>query len=75
MRKSLAETVAAQVRAEMASQQRKSQSLAAELRVSDMWVSRRLRGRTAISLSDLERIATALGRPVDRFLPTPERAA
>lgn len=75
MRQSLADTVAARVRAEMASQQRKAQSLAADLRVSEMWVSRRLRGQIEISLSDLERIADALGVPVEQFLPTPERAA
>lgn len=34
--------------------------LAARLSVSTYWVSRRLNGHTAISIEDLERIATAL---------------
>lgn len=43
--------------------------LAAELEVSEMYVSRRLNGQTPIHLNDLELIADALGVPIAQFLP------
>jgi len=49
--------------------------LSRDLGVSEMWVSRRMRGKTQITMDDLERLATALSVPVSSFLPTPERAA
>lgn len=72
---SLAEHAAAHLRAEMARREITSQRLADQLGVSDMWVSRRMRGKTQITMEDLERLAEALGISVASFLPTPDRAA
>ena len=35
---------------------------------AETWVGRRMRGRSAITLSDLEEIATALNTPIDYFM-------
>jgi transcriptional regulator with XRE-family HTH domain len=48
--------------------------LARRLDVSQPWVQARLAGETTITVADVERIATALGVPVTRFLPTAEPA-
>jgi transcriptional regulator with XRE-family HTH domain len=42
--------------------------LADLLGVSDMWVIRRMRGKTQITMEDLERLAAALDVPVSSFL-------
>jgi transcriptional regulator with XRE-family HTH domain len=42
--------------------------MAREAGVSDMWISRRLRGKTDFTVSDLDRVARALGVPVDVLL-------
>lgn len=75
--RTLAETVAAEVRAEMGRQRIPATALAQELGVSDMYLSRRLGGDKPIpfDLAELERIAAALGVPASQFLPTEERAA
>lgn len=72
MSTSLAEHVRGQIKAEMARRDLTIEGLAGRLEVSTMWVSRRLRGQTPIAVSELERIADALGLPVESFL---ERAA
>ena len=43
--------------------------LARRLDVAEMWLSRRLTGRTPITVEDLGRIATALGVPAGSLLP------
>ncbi len=72
MSQNLAEFARGQIRAEMARQELTTTQLAARLGVSDMWVSRRLRGVTDLELTELERIADALSLPVGIFL---ERAS
>jgi transcriptional regulator with XRE-family HTH domain len=64
----LAETAVREIRAEMARQRRSANALAADLGVSDMYLSRRLSGRVPFDLADLERVATALRVPVDQLL-------
>lgn len=65
----LADYVASQLRAEMGRQELTNEQLAARLGVSDMWVSRRKARKTQISIGDIERLAEALGVPVDYFYP------
>lgn len=72
MSESLADHVRAEIKAELARRDLNTTQLAARLRVSDMWVSRRLRGVVPIAVAELEQIADALGIPVQVFL---ERAA
>lgn len=72
MSEGLATYVRAQLRAEMARREVTATQLAGRLNVSDMWVSRRLRGNTPIAIDELERIAQALDMPVSVLL---ERAA
>jgi transcriptional regulator with XRE-family HTH domain len=57
----------------MARRQWNMTRLASEVGVSDMWVSRRLRGETDFTVSDLDQIALALGVPVEALIA--ERAA
>lgn len=71
----LAETAATEVRAEMGRQRMSSAALAQALGVSDMYVSRRLRGETAFDLTDIERTAKILGVPVSQFLPAEQTAS
>ncbi|MDG4791881.1 helix-turn-helix transcriptional regulator [Micromonospora sp. WMMD1102] len=73
----LAVTAAAEVRAEMGRQRISAAALARALGVSDMYLSRRLSGDDPIpfDLSEIERIAEALGVPVGNFLPSLTRAA
>lgn len=66
----LADHVAAQLRAEMGRQELTNEQLAARLGVSDMWVSRRKQQKTQISMADVERLAEALNVPVEYFYPT-----
>lgn len=75
MRRTLAEYVAAQLRAELARRDMPKAELARQLEVNETWVGRRMRGKSAITMSDLERIASALGLPLSYFLPTSERVA
>lgn len=63
-------SVAAEVRAELGRQGHNNAWLAAQLGVTQMWVSRRLRGETRITEDDLKRIAAVLGMPpADLFRP------
>jgi transcriptional regulator with XRE-family HTH domain len=48
--------------------------LARRLQVSQPWVQGRLAGDINITVSDIHRIADALGVPVTRFLPAAEPA-
>ncbi|GIH07345.1 hypothetical protein Rhe02_54120 [Rhizocola hellebori] len=78
MRQSTTEYVAAEVRAELGRQGHDNNTwLAAQLDVSEMWVSRRLRCVTEFSADDLVRVARVLGVPVSQFLPdtAPARVA
>jgi transcriptional regulator with XRE-family HTH domain len=60
MSKPLAETVPLLLRLEMVRQDMTTTELARRLGVSQMWIHRRLRGHTEISLADLERLAGEL---------------
>ena len=77
MSQSTTSYVAAEVRAEMGRQDRDNAWLAKQLDVSEMWVSRRLRGKIRFSADDVVRVAAALDVPPAQFLPdaTPARAA
>lgn len=67
--------VAAEVRAELGRQERNGSWLASELGVSEVWVSRRLRGITKFTVDDLVRIADALGVAASDLLHAPVRSA
>lgn len=71
----LADSVAAEVRAQLARQQLTGTALAAAIGKSEMYVSRRLRGHVAFDLGDVEQAARFLGIAVNDLLPAPERAA
>ncbi len=70
----LAEIAAREVRMTLAGQRRSVLSLATDLGVSDMYLSRRLNGHIPFDLADLERVAVALGVPVLKLL-APELVA
>ena len=61
--------VAAEIRAHLGRHAITRSELAHRLDVDDSWVGKRLNRRREISLTDLERIAAALGVPVATFLP------
>jgi transcriptional regulator with XRE-family HTH domain len=67
--------VGAAVRNELRAQVRTAAWLADQLGVSEMWISRRIRGIQAFDLNDVERIAAALVVPVGRLLPRNTEAA
>lgn len=67
--------VAAEVRAELGRQSRDNAWLAGQLGVSEMWVGRRLRGKTRFTVEDLHRCADALGIAASDLLQPPVRAA
>lgn len=67
--------VASEIRARMGRDNVSRAELARRLKVEDSWVGKRLNGRTEIGLSDLQRIARALGVPVIDLLPRSERDA
>lgn len=75
MTRTLAQYVAAQLRAEMARQQIPAYRLAQLMGKDETWVGRRTRNKAGITLDDLEAFARALGVPVHTFMPTPERVA
>ena len=64
-----AERVAAEIRAEMGRQQVRYVRLAERLGENEVWVSRKVRGRTPLTINDLERIAAALDVPVSDLIP------
>lgn len=67
----LSERVAAEIRAEMGRQRRTVASLETQIGWSHMYLSRRLSGRTAIGLDDVEAVAAALEVPVMSFFDFP----
>jgi len=69
MTQSLNDSVAAEIRAEMARQRVTGAELARRLGVSGPWVNYRLNGKQPFDTDDLERVAEALDRPVTHFLP------
>ena|SRR5881396_620829 len=69
-RQSLSERVAEEVRVILVRRRTNPTQLARKLGVSQAYVWRRLDGRTAFDLHDLERIAAALGVDVADLLPT-----
>jgi transcriptional regulator with XRE-family HTH domain len=71
----LADSVAAEVRAHLARRQLTGSALAAAIKKSEMYVSRRLRGDVAFDLVDIEQAAQFLGIAVADLIPTVERAA
>lgn len=71
----LSEHVAREVRAEMARQRVTHRQVADRLGLSQVQVSKRLRGQIEFRPSELDAVADFLGVPVTQFLPTPERAA
>jgi transcriptional regulator with XRE-family HTH domain len=68
MTTSLSETVAAEVRAELARQKVTGKTLAAHLHVSHAYVSRRLTGAAPFDVDDLEQICQLLNVAPTRFL-------
>jgi len=77
MSTSLKDSIAAEVRAEVARQDLTQQQLADRIGppASQWWVSRRLTGDVAIAADELVKIANALGVPVTKFLPATESGA
>lgn len=71
----LADSVAAEVRAQLARRQITGASLANAIGKSEMYVSRRLRGDIAFDLVDVEQVARFLGIAIVDLLPAAERAA
>jgi transcriptional regulator with XRE-family HTH domain len=71
----LADSVAAEVRAHLARRQLTGTALAAAIGKSEMYVSRRLRGEVAFDLVDVEQAAKFLGITAADLLSAPERVA
>lgn len=71
----LTQRIAAEVRAEVARQRVTHRELGDRIGLSQPQVSKRLSGALPMDTVDLERIANALGVPVDRFLTTPTPAS
>lgn len=65
--------VASEIRAWLGRRQLTGRQLAAKLGASQTWTATRLRGEQEITLTDLERIAAALGVEVATLLPAPAR--
>ena len=57
----LAEAAARRLRQQLAGRQISQKTLAAKMGVTPMWLNRRYRGTTALSLDDLELIESAAG--------------
>lgn len=68
-RRRLREEVAAEVRAKLARERISGSELARQLGWSQSYTTRRLDGRIALDLDDLERIADALGVTVHDLIP------
>lgn len=62
------DTVASEVRAELARQRLTQQDLADRIGEGQWWVSRRLTGTVPFAVAELVRVAEALGVPVERFI-------
>lgn len=68
---SLTLRVAAEVRAEIARQQMTHSRLGELIGLSQPQITKRLNGVMPMDTAELEKIAAALGVPVDRFLAVP----
>jgi len=66
---STAQRVTAEVRAEMARQRKSQTAIAKALNMSQVAVSRRLRGEVDFTVTDLARLADVLGVPLAQFIP------
>jgi transcriptional regulator with XRE-family HTH domain len=64
----IAQSVAAELRAEIARQSLTQQELAERLGERQWWVSRRVTGEVSVTAEDLVRFAAALGVPAAQFL-------
>lgn len=64
----LAERVVEEIRVAMARQRINQVELAARMHVAQPWISRRLSGKTPITLDDIERLAEGLRLDVDELL-------
>lgn len=71
MRKTIADHVASEVRAELARQRRPQRDLADLLGISIQQVSERLRGDVDWRVTELVLVAELLGVPIAQFLPAP----
>lgn len=71
----ITEQVAAEIRAQMGRRNVKQSELARTLGVTEMWLSRRLRGKQALDLEDLEKISRALECRIIDLLPSGGNAA
>jgi transcriptional regulator with XRE-family HTH domain len=69
------EIAAAEVRAELARQRIPQSALAYVLKMSEVSISRRLRGETPFDVNELVAVAEFLNLPITRFLPTADHAA
>jgi transcriptional regulator with XRE-family HTH domain len=78
-RKTMAEVIAAEIRAEMARQGISQRELGERLGLTQAGVSRRLLGQRALEVDDVERIAEALGVSMQQLgwpaVAKPRRAA
>jgi len=63
------------INAELGRRRMSQRALARELGWSQTYLRLRLSGRYPLTTRDIQAIADALGMPVTRFLPAPERAA
>lgn len=70
MRQNPAPDVAAEVRAQLGRLNRDGTWLASKLGVSEMWVSRRLRGITKFSVDDLVAVAAVLDVQAADLIPS-----
>ncbi len=69
------ERIAAEVRAELARQQKTQRDVAEILGLPQPVVSLRLQGKRAFRAEELGKLAEALSVPISRFFPEPEGAA
>ena len=71
--RALTAQVARMIRERLGAEELTRADLARRLDVHETWVGKRLKGRTEISLSDLDRIAAALGVTIVDLLPRDRR--
>ena len=69
MASTLNDHVAAEIRAELARQRRSARKLAAELKWTVPYMSRRMTGEIPLDMDDIEAIAAALNVPLAALLP------
>lgn len=67
--------IAAEIRAEMARQNKSQRDIADALRLPQQALQIRLAGKRSFRAEELADLAVALGVPVAQFLPTPREAA